>query len=379
MWFTFANLDNIDEIKKKRFEFAQKIAKEAKEQYYSVDDSFSIEELKERAEQLYSAYRRILELSSNIGMYDSRIYSVGRELFELYQDMTDVITIREGRTPYHPDNIESIVAVVKEAIEHNEIAYSADYLIENINRLLNERYKIKLTKEEIELLENLKKTITNNIFDLSNVSDPELWEAISDKKIQKVIDVSKRFDEDDNEWPIIVFQIDKDNGIFIGVEVGDLDSKVSHKAIEIQKEELVKFLKDIIYHFPSDWNKKITEIDDAGDIHRIIRQASGLDNRVKLYRMMAFEEYKKWKNGDEIPPGKYFATNRLNAVGTDFGNEGDREVFIFSSNQNNFRGDFGGNLVSIVPMHLDGNRLIGDGQDLNTTELSELISMLPSS
>jgi hypothetical protein len=367
MWLRFANNDIIIENKKEELS-------EAIKKYGIMDDSLPIETLERNLNNLsniiWSIYRYFEE---NKIQYQ---YSIIRDALNAKNDLENFITVLKGRTIYDRLDVYSIYNVINEKIQHSELSsYDVSRIIEDINKLLNYgietkeylgsgRYrKIQLSHSEKEILKLSLNILTKFIFnknniDLQKISDQEHWSVISEDNIVKTVEGNKVIpggQDSDEEYPIITFIIDKKEGISILCEVGEVSQENYKLSFDFQKDELDKFLKDIEV-FPNDWNKNITEVSEEGDIGRILK--GSLNSNVKLFRMMSIVEYNKWVSGEVIPPGKYFATKRKNATGTDFGNEGDREIFTFISNNSLFRGDFDGNLVSIEPLILDGNRLI---------------------
>lgn len=60
---------------------------------------------------------------------------------------------------------------------------------------------------------------------------------------------------------------------------------------------------------------------------------------------------------ETIPVGKFFATDRRYAQGTDFGTEGYRDVFKFRVNRESMSGESENVLVSSVPLILNNGKL----------------------
>jgi hypothetical protein len=181
--------------------------------------------------------------------------------------------------------------------------------------------------------------------DPSKLSDPEKWK-LSGSGFVKLVNYDT--DEGYGEGSIVQFFVDPD-GLGILAEVSD------PMPIEFQKEELKKVLGDLRM-FPENWQKEVKYIEGA-DFQDIL--SGGLEKDIQVFRMMSFDEFNAWERGAEIPAGKFFAAKRSLAQGTDFGSEGDRDVFSFRAKRNLFSGDLDNVLRTNVPTKLLGKTLIG--------------------
>lgn len=368
MWLKFAQ-DNIE--KQKDFGKARILLQQAIDKYYSTDESLTPQELNSRAYRLFQIrYKIYTSLSEKY----RDVYELFSEVRKLEKQMSDEAVIRSGRTIYDPNSPETLLQIIQEKIQHNELnPQDISIIAKDIEELkfgiptgeysYGRKQKTPLTEEQKSILNNAKSLLRQARMQEAQIDIPKLdiqyWSILDENTFKKQIDGYKLLsqgEEDENEYPILTFMINKNNGISLYAEVGYTDPDGAQRSLEFQKTELQKFFNEIASAFPNDWNKEIYEIEDEGDIKRIL--SGELDKPAKLYRMMSLNEFKNWELGEVIPPGKFFATKRINAVGTDFGDEGDREVFTLYGNNADFRGDFGGNLVSITPLKLEGKRLV---------------------
>jgi len=252
----------------------------------------------------------------------------------------------------------------KGSLSEYDLPYLISALNESYSVYSNHVYQIYQKHREItdpsekQFIINLKDSLQNEAFntlgiDKANLSDPELWKIVSAGDFEKSLELVKRIDwlpqNDPNaEGTLLTFAINH-NGIIIIAEVSD------PMPVELQKQELEKFMNDVEKFIPNDWNKSINYI-DGGDFQDII--SGKLDKNIKVYRMMSDEEYESWLKGNIIPKGKYFALRRDLAVGTDFAGEGFKDIFSFVVNRSLMSGAEDNILISDVPLYLKNHQLL---------------------
>jgi len=369
MWLKFAQDVNEEEI----LTAAEQELSQSVDSLFSVDESLTQEELQDRADRLFKIQWRIYEKLTNLNIDYSKIWEALQKVRKAVQTMQDLSTIRSGRTIYDGGDPYIVHKFIQEMIQHDEMSsQNIEYILEDIRELESRgipsgswsngfQRHIRLRHDQKNLIDQSMSLISNYILANAgiNIPDKQDWKVMTANSLMKRIDgqsILSENENDENEYPTLTFIIDKAEGISIYAEVGETDADASRISFNFQKQELQNFLQEVNDYFPSDWNKQITDIGDEGDFRRILE--TNPNDSVKLFRMMSFDEYRQWEIGETIPVGKYFATKRSNASGTDFGSEGDRDIFSFIGIQRAFRGDFGGNLVSVVPMKMQGKKLV---------------------
>jgi hypothetical protein len=250
-----------------------------------------------------------------------------------------------------------------------DLAYLISYLNENFHiyqTLIFQRpSKYSYTKnyeitdeQEKKFIRDLQSKLQQKAFQIMNIDkskleDPQSWQANSAGDFEKNLEFIKRIDwrpnnDIDDEGALLTFAINP-QGISIMAEIAD------PMPIQLQKYELEKFLFDVQKFFPENWSKEIRYI-DGGDFRDIL--SGKLDKNIKIYRMMSDAEYDSWRQGSIIPKGKYFALKKQFAVGTDFADEGIKEVFTFIVNRSFVTGMDESVVVNTIPLRLQNNLLI---------------------
>lgn len=249
--------------------------------------------------------------------------------------------------------------------------YDLPYLISGIDKYYNiyknsiwktpsfygDRGKQIVDPDEVEYIKSIYNDLQNRSFevlgiDKNKLSDKELWKIISVGEFDKTLELVKQIswlpnNDPDAEGAIITFVISP-NGISVFAEVAD------PIPIQVQKQELNKFMNDVDNYIPPEWSKEIKYI-EGGDFEAIL--SGKMDKKIKVYRMMSNIEYEKWLSGEVIPVGKYFALKREYASGTDFGNEGFRDIFTFFVDRMLMSGMDENVVVSSIPLKLEGQSL----------------------
>lgn len=238
-----------------------------------------------------------------------------------------------------------------------------NYSIYNNKVYYNKRYSNFYMKpvpeEESKFVLSLRESLKSKSFDAlgvnrENLLDLEKWDVeVFETEEGHVLKLTKTIiwmpnNDPDAEGTIITF-IASPKGISIYAEVSD------PPPLSFQKEELRKFIYDVQNNMPKNWNKQIIYAEGA-DFESIL--SGNLEKDIKVYRMMSDEEYNKWRAGEIIPPGKYFATKRQFAQGTDFASDGFREIFQFNVNRSLMSGMDENVLINDVPLLLQGRKLI---------------------
>lgn len=238
-----------------------------------------------------------------------------------------------------------------------------DYSIYNnkvyYNKKRSNYYMKPVPEDEANFVLSLRENLKRKSFDVlgvnnNDLSDPEKWDVeVFETTEGHVLELTKRIiwlpnNDQDAEGSIITF-LASPRGVAIYAEVSD------PPPISFQKEELRKFFNDVENNMPKNWNKEIKYAEGA-DFQSIL--SGNLDQEIKVYRMMSDEEYNQWRSGEIIPPGKYFATKRQFAQGTDFAEDGFRDIFQFIVNRSLMSGMDENVLINDIPLLLQGRKLI---------------------
>lgn len=250
--------------------------------------------------------------------------------------------------------------------------YDLPYLIKSIednysiynnkvyyNKKYSNFYMKPIPEEESNFVLSLINKLKQKSFNIlgvikENLSDPEKWDVeVFETNNGHFLELTKTIlwlpnNNPDAEGTIITFCASP-RGISIYAEVSD------PPPISFQKEELTKFIYDVENNMPQSWDKGMIYVEGA-DFGSII--SGNLDKKIKIYRMMSDVEYNKWTSGEVIHPGKYFSTKRQFAQGTDFAEDGFREIFQFIVNRSLMSGMDENILINEVPLLLRGNKLI---------------------
>lgn len=251
--------------------------------------------------------------------------------------------------------------------------YDLPYLINNLDKSFsmyggqvwpawnsyNAQSRQPFPPEEAQFILDFKNELQQKAFHLLGVdkqqlSDPELWkvsageslvDGTSDLELVKHIDWRPNNDPD-AEGTLLTF-IAREAGVTIFAEVAN------PMPVSLQRQELSKFMQDL-NSMPENWNREVIFV-EGGDFEDIL--SGKLDQNIRVYRMMSDEEYNFWLRQEVIPVGKYFADKRQYAVGTDFADEGFKEVFSFIVNRALLSGMDVHVFTNDVPLKLEGRHL----------------------